>query len=252
MRRVALVPCHYGRDHLAWAVRGVQEAADEVHVFYSAEPSFGHAAPGARCPDTEAELEAEARRFARVPVLWHRVRAGSEGEHRGLMYAEAARRGARTVFQVDADEVWAPGDALRAAEHAEAEDRAGRWLCRFTHTFRSWRWRVEEPFRPVRVLDLRHTLDRDAYMPDGVCGPVIHHGYAQRLEVVRYKWTCHGHRSELRPGWLERYEAWRPGDRDMHPTVPGLWDPTPTPPEELARVLAAMGDHPHAHLELIP
>ena len=42
VKRIAFYALHYGREYLAWSVRSVQDAVDEIHVLYSDRPTFGH------------------------------------------------------------------------------------------------------------------------------------------------------------------------------------------------------------------
>lgn len=250
MRVVACIPLHYGREYLAYAVRGIASVVDEVHAFYSPTPTYGHGG-GIVCPDTEDDLKREAERFHR-PVYWHVIQAGTEGEHRDHMLRVARERGADIVFPVDADEVWDPEAARASAEAVYRCNRAGRWLCSFLHLWRSFNWVVEDGFRPIRVVDLRHSLDVDESLSlEDQRAPILHFSCAQSEVITRYKWTCHGHQSELRPGWLDRFFAWQPGDGDTHPTVNNLWTPRPVTEIERALIEKNVGDHPYAKVERI-
>jgi len=41
---------------------------------------------------------------------------------------------------------------------------------------------------------------------------------------MRYKLDIHGHKSELRPNWLEeKWLNWKEGISDLHPVSIGLW-----------------------------
>lgn len=255
MKRIGIMAVHYGKDYLAWAARSLGEACDKVLVFYASKPTFGFS-EGAICPETEEELHAEATRFCKS-VVWHRVPDGvyHESHHRTLMLDEAERCGAKLVAIADADEVWDPSTLRTVLASAEASNSAGRWLARFHNFWRSWKWTVTDEFRPVRIVDLRHPLNRDAYLWESAQpSPIYHFGYAQNLSIMRYKFTCHGHKAEFRPNWFERkFLPWTPsGDHlDLHPCVNHLWRARPTSEEVLGALDELLADHPHRNLELI-
>lgn len=252
MKRIACIALHYGKEYLAWAIRGVQNAVDEIHVFYTSQPSYGHST-GAACPDSEAELRIEASRFLNKPLFWHDVTGvGSEGAHRDRMRETAASAGACMYLVVDADEVWAPEFAQQALDRAWMHNRAGRWLCNFTHFWRSFDWVVHDGFKPVRIIDMRHPITEDAYLSiEDQGSPILHFGYAQSEAVIKYKWTCHGHQNELRPNWLANFVDWQPGRGDVHPTSIGLWTPSPTDGETRALLRRLLHDHPYYGLPVI-
>lgn len=254
--RMACLAVHFGKEYLAWAVRGMQDAVDEVHIFYAAEPSYGYRVAGAVCPDSEEELEREARRFLTKPLFWHRVSGTTnEGMHRDLMTAEARRRGAEAYVVADADEVW-DGAALKVAFDAVHDaNRAGRWLTHFANFWQSFAWELHDSFKPIRIVDLRQPLTVDAYLDFPVMQPwpVFHFGYAQSMATMRYKFTCHSHSHELIPGWLDKtYVPWQPGDRNLHPSAPTVWEQAyPTDPRILAKVRELLHDHPYLDVPLI-
>lgn len=252
-KAIAYYALHYGKEYLAWSVRSVQEAVDEIHVLYTDVPSYGHAA-GAPCPDSEEELEREARRFCRKPLFWHRGRWPSERAHRDTVLPIARERGATRILLVDADEVWAPGQVAAALDLARP-GAPGRVRVAFRHFWRSFKWSCVDGTMFFRVFN----LGRDGRISQGEgvlrpqAFPVLHFGYAQSPEITRYKWTCHGHRSELRRGWLEeRFVGWRPGDKDVHPVCGrGFWNPEPTDAPTRDALRSVLADHPYWGLDLI-
>lgn len=262
--RIGCLAVHYGKEYLGRAVWALAHACDEVHVFYTDTPSFGHAEAGMTCPDTREELVVAAHQYVgqkqiiTTPLIWHDVVASSEGAHRQLMIEEAQRQGATLMAIADADEVWDPLSLQTALDAVEAENGAGRWLARFNHFWRSWKWSVHDGFRPVRILDLRHKIDgsSDAYLDEATQPrPIYHFGYAQSLPIMRYKFTCHGHKAEFKPDWFNRkFLAWDPylNNRDLHPCINDFWSATPTSEAfVLDHLEELMPDHPHRHLEII-
>jgi glycosyl transferase family 2 len=252
-KAIAYYALHYGKEYLAWSVRSVQDAVDEIHVLYTDVPSYGHAA-GAPCPDSEEELAAEAGRFCRKPLFWHRGRWPTEREHRNAVLPIARGRGATQVLLVDADEVWAPGQAAAAMDAAGLGGQ-GRTAVSFRHFWRSFKWSCVDGTRFSRVFNLApdgRIAPGDAALP-AQAWPVFHFGYAQSPEITRYKWTCHGHQRDLRPRWLEeRFIAWRPGARDVHPVCGrGFWNPEPTDGPTRDALRSVLADHPYWGLDLI-
>lgn len=251
--RMGALAVHYGKEYLAWACRGLMGVCDEVHVFYAKKPSFGFS-EGLVCPDTEDELVAEANRFGKV--IWHRVSARNEGEHRGLMLAEAKKRGHQLVAIADADELWDPyvlDICLRAIWDI---NKAGRWLARFCHFWRSWQWTVVDGYRPIRIVDMRHSLDVDAYLDEHMQPtPIYHFGYAQTLATMQYKFSCHGHKAEYRAGWFEeKFLPWRPNAQthDIHPCVNNLWpSAVPITSYDWEQTVRLAPEHPFRERELI-
>lgn len=248
--QVAYYALHYGREYLAWSIRSIQDAVDEIHVFYVDRPSYGHT-QGAKCPDTRDELRAEAQRFCDKPLHWHEgFQPNSEGAHRDHAVQRLRGLGAHQILIVDADEVWVPGAAKAAIDAATRANRKRNWMARFVHFIRSTKYAVTDHFTPVRVLDLRHA-GGDEVLPADI-DPVLHFGYAQRDAIMRYKWTCHGHQRELRPDWMQRFMSWTPDTRDLHPVIVDFWKQGQSLESELSeQVTAALEGHPYLDFDVI-
>lgn len=242
--RVAYYALHYGKEYLAWSIRSIQDAVDQIHVFYTDEPSYGHRSSRV-CPDTEAELKEQAHRFAKIPIVWHRGRWTSEGAHRHAIYDHVT--GAQQCLVVDADEIWLPGTA-KAVLDAALELDVGYVGVPFVHFWRSFHWVCRDHWMPIRVLNFDSRLrPATEFIHDS--RPVHHFGYAQSFALTEYKWSCHGHQDELRPNWLDRFRRWTPGDPgDVHPTTYNIWTPEPF---DAALLLSVLHDHPNGQLELI-
>lgn len=252
--RLACYALHYGCEYLAWSIRSVQDAVDEIHVFYSRKPSYGFADPNATNPDTEEMLRAEAHRFLHKPLIWHEVHEGSEGAHRDHMIRVARERGAELYLVVDSDEIWDTDSAKATLDAVSRANSAGRWLARFANFWRSFKYQVHDGFTPVRVVDMRHPITVDAYLSaEQQPLPVYHFGYAQTLRTMEYKLTTHGHKAEFRPGWYQdKFVAWTPETTDIHPTVNNLWvTATPTEPVTLGHVRRILHDHPYLDVDVI-
>lgn len=258
MKHIAAIALHYGKEYLAWAVEAADAAELDVHIFYSPTPSYGFADPAMRCPDSEDELVAAANsRIGPRSVIWHRVEnAHSEQVHRDQMLELARGHGAATMTVIDADEIWDPACLALAIQCAYDANRAGRWLARFHNFWRSWKWTVRDSFRPVRIVDLRHPLTADAYLTEDMQPlPVYHFGYAQSVATMSYKLSCHGHRSEFKPGWFGgKFLGWTPAGPhdDLHPCVNNLWTAEPTDALTLAKAEFLLEGHPYRGLDVIP
>lgn len=265
--RVAVCALHFGKEYLAWAVRGVQDAVDEIHIHYAPQPSYGFS-KGLPNPDTEAELVEQAHRFATKPIKWFRVSGTSyEGQHRMQMDTAARAAGAEMYVVFDADEVWSPTalgatlSTIKVAGDAAIKLQTpgvARWLTRFANFWRSFRYQLDDGFMPIRVVDCRFPMSINGRMNDAYLSeetqpePVYHFGYVQTLATMRYKLSVHSHTAELRPNWLEeKFIPWKPGDADCHPTAFNLWTPRPTTPGVYTRIRALLHDHPYRDLESV-
>lgn len=262
MKRIGVLAVHYGKEYLAWAVKSLAEAVDEVHVFYTASPSFGFSDSNIPNPDTEDELFAQANKYAKPQ--WHRIApVTTEGDHRQQMYSLGYSSGAELMAIADADEVWDPATLRTTLDLASIANRAGRWLMPFHNFWRSWQWTIKDHFHPIRIVDMRHDLTKDDYVDnlwlEGALHldkpwPVFHFGYAQCEALMRYKMGCHGHKAEFREGWLEnKFFGWDPtsNNEDLHPSITNFWKAEPTDPATLIKLDQLMFDHPYRGLDRI-
>lgn len=255
MKTIAYYALHYGSEYLAWSVRSVMKHVDEIHVLYTEKPSFGRDT-GLVCPDTEARLRTEALRFLDKPekLHWHRVTAHAEGAHRDQLRKLCPDAG--LVLHVDADELW---DGRTLADClAEARDSSYWSLrARFVHFWRSFDWVCQDAAMPERIFNWRNSPQlKDGYLSGRAQHmPVLHFGYAQSEELMRYKWQIHGHQDELRKGWFEeKFLGWKPGIDDVHPTCDqGFWMPKGTLVHAglLTSVHDLLRDHPYFGKDLI-
>lgn len=256
MKAVAVYALHYGCEYLPWSVRSVQDAVDEIIVCYTEQPSYGFKS-SERCPESEGDLSEAAHRFLHKPMMWHKGEWYNEGHHRQATLTLAKRAGADLVLVVDADELWDTAAAVETLRYVYDQHRAGRWLANFQNFWRSVRWEIRDCFKPIRVVDLRHPIDVDAYLGEAQPVPVYHYGYAQSLPIMRYKWTCHGHQAELRSGWFDqKFIPWTPQKNDelsdLHPTVNNLWDKAyRVTPEVDAITNRLLEGHPNLQKELV-
>jgi len=241
LRTVAFTPLHYGKHYLKWAVEAVAPFVDKHIILYTSQPSYCYECnqvPGAVCPDTEEELRACVEGFSHVE--WHSGRWNSESTHRMEVYKYVDKENTDILLPVDADEVWHPYALQECLEKLKEHPPINLWRVKgFQHLWRSFFWRCTDVLAPVRIIDLR-TNSGDW----SIDGKVFHFGYAETFDVMRYKWSVHGHQTELRPGWLEeKYIGWEPRIGDVHPTnEKDWWMPKNWIPSDMPRLL---DDHPY-------
>jgi hypothetical protein len=160
--------------------------------------------------------------------------------------------GADLVVVVDYDEIW-PQDILALFLSEVWEKGVARNnLVNMIHFWRSFNWGCPDQGWPVRIIDLRYN-NGTHYLPSEL-GRVFHFGYAVTDQVMRYKWEIHGHKNEMRPGWLtDIWPAWPPRD-NCHPTNgrneagKPFWTPEPFDKGKLPDFMRA---HPFWELDKI-
>lgn len=238
---------HYGKDYIGYALKSVSDYVDKIHVFYTPLPSHGHTSQ-AQVPETAQEIldAIESHISPRKFVFRSSPQVTHEGQHRDWAVSQCAYDGADLILVVDCDEVW-PQKTLEGALEMAASGSASGWLVNFTHLWKSFGWACQDEAYPVRILDLKSDNGSHEFVPKEN-GMVYHFGYAIRDEIMRYKWTIHGHRADLRQDWFRDYwDVWPPKD-DCHPTNVGFWVP-----QEIDRMSlpSIMQKHPFYNLEVI-
>jgi hypothetical protein len=248
---------HFGKEYLAWSVRSVRHAVDELHFLYAPRPSHGHGTD-AVCPETEEELHAEAQRWADRPIHWHRGEWPHEGAHHDAIYPIAQERGVGQILRMDCDEIWDADEVTRALDASERmPHKALRvWMLNW---WRSFDWVCDDPCRPHRIINPAGE-GLEAYL-DTQRVPILHMGYAQSVRLLEYKMQVQSHHAELRPEWLAtKYRTWTPEGGphvDLHPTCVGpppnyFWHARRVTDVERALVDQLLGDHSYYGLPLIP
>jgi hypothetical protein len=241
MKVIAYTPLLYGKDYLRYAIASIEPFVDRHVILYTGRPSYGHGTKMA-CPDTKEELREIALAFPHVE--WYEGQWYNESEHRHAIH-KLLPPDTDILLPIDADEVWEPGvlqGCLRTV-YDKASSHEYR-LFGFVHLWRSFKWACTDDMAPARIIDLRQSGGVDY-----IRGTVFHFGYAQTVELMRYKWAIHGHIAELRKNWLrDKYINWKPGMDDVHPTCVGTWGPRLLSPGLMPAVL---GQHPYRNLEII-
>lgn len=243
MKVLAYCCLHYGKDYLPWAVRSVYDQVDRFVVLYCPHPSHGHRTD-LPCPDGRDELVAAAHRHdPDGKVEWHDGDWWQEGSHRTSVRDHW--RGEDLILPVDADEVWDARTLETMLTFGFDHDAHDYLLQSFLHLWRSFGWGCIDQMAPVRVI--KPAGSGVAYLPK--VGRAWHFGYAQRPEVVGYKWAIHGHKNELRPGWFgDVFMKWPERRTDLHPTCENVWNAESYDKEEMP---GFMREHPFYDLEVI-
>lgn len=242
-RIIAFTALHYGTEYIREAIQSVQHAVDCWVFCYSPVGSHGHRVD-ANCPETEQQLIEAVQGALEIPFKWFRGFWPHEGAQRD--YVHQLEPDADLIIVVDSDEIWAPGAVESAIDQGlRMQVRNGRIA--FWHFWRSFQYFCKDAAQPIRVIkpDKPHG---DAYLD---VHPVYHMGYAQRLDIIRYKINVHGHKNEWRENWLTMYEAWNPQHgpwEDLHPTNVDFWTAEPFAREQLPQLLK---EHPYFGVEVI-
>jgi hypothetical protein len=249
-RRVAaILPLHFGKDYLAYAMRSVADVVDEYLIMYSPVPNHGVFDTSMPCPDTRDELleiaYGDGPYFQGDVVRWFDYTGWrSEGEQvqSGWQYTDA-----EIIVKLDADEIWSPG--LLSDAIAYGLDQQVREIrVPLVHYWRSFHKAfTHDPAAPGRIYLREFASGETTYTPAEAMGRIQHFGYSLSLNLMRYKWQTHGHSPEFRRdvNWFDDiYAANR--QYDCHPIGSDAWMQTEdvTPPSFLL-------DHPFARLSVI-
>ena len=246
---VASICLHYGSDYLHHAIRSIIDDVDSVVVLYSPVGSHGHRTD-APCPDTKEELYAIASRAAGDKLRWFDGDWAYEGHQRDSIYEIAPD--ADCIVVLDSDEIMPPG-FIRSAIEATKDSGVRDVRLPFVHAWRSLKHVItHDPAYPVRIIYPRNptgtsmTFTPDPSLPI-LQRSVFHAGYAQRVEIVRYKLLTHGHKAEFRRDvdWFNDIFMNTFRTSDLHPVGSDFWT------WETVDVSDFMMDHPYADLDLI-
>jgi hypothetical protein len=234
---------HYGKEWLEWSLKSVRPFVDRVHIFYTPHPSHGTQTKSRKCPDSRTDLYEIAAPF---DVVWHDVdQFYQEGQHRDHAVQVCTDDGADLVMVVDGDEVWDPDDLSETVGMIAGRPERSFGVRVQGHFWRGVNWVCRDACMPIRFINPHGegtTYD--------FAGPGFYHfGYAQSKNLVAYKMSIHGHRSEIRPNWfVYRFSRWEPGITDVHPTNVNFWNPEAYDRNLIAHLI---GDHPYFNDEMV-
>lgn len=243
-RLICYIPLHYGKSFLHYAIKSVEAHVEKIVVLYSDLPTFGRGTSDT-CPDSEQELH-DIAIAASNKVDWRVGYWGSEGEHRNYIYNMS--EGFDGVLTIDSDEVFDPIDLPLAIEQGLNSDKRYIGFGGYINFWKSFNYSCYDGFTPIRLVNLHGT---DATGCDVVPCKVYHFSTAQTMDIMRYKLKIHGHHDEIRPGWLEMFENWKPGDiveKGLHLVSHDIWQATAYDKEQIPDFLK---EHPYFNLEEI-
>ncbi len=251
---IAYCCLHYGLPYLEWSIRSVIDHVDKFYVLYS--PHGSHNGNRGTLPpiDSEADLQAAARRGAGDKLVWIRGDWTHEGQQRDSIHLLAPD--ADVILVVDSDEVWGEGLAELTVS-AALSMTARRWRPNMIHYWRSfYRAVLHDPALPIRAI-VPNAPDTEREIGGPVdyqkhTKPYINHfGYALPPEYIAYKWGgIHGHQAELRKDvdWFaNKYLA--NAQTDTHPVGSEYWNPERVDP--LSYMPRWMQEHPYYHMQVI-
>jgi hypothetical protein len=267
MKIVGMMALHYGIDYLPWAVRSVIDDVDEMWFVHT--PVGNHAGGPSDLPLPEGEqaryLYEAAHEAAGKKMRWYsHVGWQTEGEQRDTIFQLAPD--ADRVLVVDSDEIYGTGLAAAAIAASASRPNIRNWRLPFIHMWKDLHHAIlHDPAYPVRLINPR-AADGDATFDAEVHDAakrellartldhtpefhtrVVHCGYAITPELMRYKMTIHGHRSELRRDidWLHDKYLNPAATRDLHPVGSDYWNAEPIDP--FVYLPGWMIDHPLMH-----
>lgn len=246
--RVAAIVClHFGADYLPYAIRSVADVVDEFIIMYSPVPNHGTYSSAVPCPESRDDLIAAAFTLdTAFKTRWF-DHAGwkSEGEQ---FFDGWKRTVANVILKLDCDEVYPPNLLIDAVNYG-IQQNAYEIRLPLRHYWRSFHKAfTHDPAAPGRIYLLNDEHKGDAVTfdtPDNAYR-VQHFGYAQNVELIRYKMSIHGHSSQFRQDcdWFnDVFLANR--QFDCHPVGSEYWN------AETVDVPYYLADHPYANLEVI-
>lgn len=217
MKVLAYYPLHYGKEYLAESILSINDHVEQIVILYSPKPTFGYYTQ-AECPETEAELKEIAESVSNK-IVWINNKFGSEGEHRSFIYSFA--QNFDLVLAVDADEVWEEESLKQCLTHSYNSEKRYIGIAGFLNFWRSFNHVCQDGFCPIRITNLKAANNEQEF----IHGIVYHFSCAQSEKIMDYKYLIHGHKDEIRSGWLETtYKKWQEGQDDLHPVSIGLWN----------------------------
>lgn len=240
---VGLTVLNYGKPYLEWAIRSIIDDVDEHYFIYSDVGSHGHQSDAVN-PDSRIELYEIAQRAAGDKFRWHEGRFPHEGAQRDHIFQLVPD--ADVVVVCDYDEIYPPGLVCELIDQTSAWHRRNIRVP-MVHFWRSfYRAVLHDPAYPVRII-YPHVRDGEE---TAHTRPIAHMGYAIPPGLMRYKWSIHGHKNELRRDvdfFTDIYEANR--QCDMHPVGSDAWNAEAVNPWDYLPPF--MQAHPYADLAVI-
>jgi hypothetical protein len=223
MKVMAYMPLHYGSDYIRESILSIKDHVDVILILYTKWPSFGHMS-SMPCPDTEEYLYQLAKEAAGDKLIWENVSPGTEGEHRTMAEQRAMENGYDLLIAIDSDEVWEPSALPRMINEASNKDARYVGVNGWANFWRSFSLILKDYYAPIRFVNLNAHNKINDFIGDPSENNIYHFSCALSHELMRYKWSCHGHNDELRSDWLnEVYFKWDGTQEWLHPVSKSIW-----------------------------
>jgi hypothetical protein len=242
------VALHYGKDYLWHALNSIKDHVDEIVIYYTSEPSYGHR-ENIKCPDSRDELKAITDQFS---CTWQEIsQVGQENKHREHYIKYAEKRGYDQILIVDSDEIHVNTKIPKLLESAWETNvkRVGVNGDCWVTLWRSFNEYVQDGFAPVRVINVNQ-IDGQKNVSEGF---IYHMGYSITNEMMEYKISCHGHAADFQKnkGWLrDKWHGYQKGvTQKLHPATDAYWIETKDFDKET--LPESMKDHPFYNLDRI-
>lgn len=270
MRIIGYIMLHYGSEYLHACVSSLDAICERIMVYYSPKPTHNQTDLKIPNPDTEEDLRNIAN-SASKKIIWRKVGASSEGEHRGKIFRDC--QGFDMIVTLDSDEVLELRGIDEVLKQVPEIDCRHIGVNGFINFWRSFDWIVSDSFRPIRFHNLKsyntikqyqskmlgrvkhkgmtpETYDQSfGPMFPEVKVPIYHFGYASRKETVEYKINIHGHKAEWKPDWFEKWLNWTPEMERLHPTSNDIW--LKADPYDKTQLPDILKKHPYYNLDQI-
>lgn len=216
MKVLGYIALHYGAEYLQASIESYNNLVDKIIILYAEKPSYGHDG-GIQCPETEQQLK-DIVFSATDKAEWVKVEPRNEGEHRSNIWKYAD--GYDLILTADSDEVFKPDELEQAVKYCIDNPYTRYGVDGFINFWKSFNLVCLDGFRPVRFYKHGQVSQSE------VKCTVYHFGYAQKVETLKYKFSCHGHKPELRENWIDEVYL-KDGLTDLHPVSLGLWNAVP-------------------------
>jgi hypothetical protein len=224
MRIAAYIPLHYGLEYLKESIQAIEPFVEVIYIIYTKIPSFGFSTT-MKCPETEKELKKLALNTSNK-VQWIEGEYGQENAHRARIFSLIGDEKYDLVLTVDADEIWNQESLKQCIQEAFSSKARYIGINGFLNFWKSFNHVCLDHFAPIRFINLHNSNTEQQF----INGVVYHFSCAQKLKLIKYKLDIHGHKDEIRPGWLKNiYLKWTPENnlQNLHLVAEGLWNAVP-------------------------
>lgn len=241
MKVMAYYPIHYGIEYIEASIKSIENQVEKILILYSEKPSYGHGT-NIDCPESENEIK-DVVMSASPKVVWKKIEAYNEGNHRGIAFQESSDYD--IMLTLDSDEVWNTESLEKCIKESYDGEAWRRNVTGFIHFWKSFNWVCRDGFQPARIFNLK----RNNNLEVPIDGTIYHFGYAQSKRIMDYKFEIHGHKNEIKEGWLENvYRKWNPEMKNLHPTGDAWGQAIPFDKNTLPGFLK---EHPNFNKEII-